>query len=47
MPSTPIAITSSKKFATRSGSVPSKKVQLMLQRKPASFAFLIASTAFS
>ena len=47
MPSTPIAITSSKKFAARSGSVSSNKVQLMLQRKPAAFAFLIASTALS
>src|SRR5689334_20807165 len=38
MPSTPIAITSSKKRATRSGSAPSNKVQLMLIRKPRSLA---------
>ena len=47
MPSTPIAVTSSKKSATRSGSASLKKVQLMVTRKPVALAFLIAATARS
>ena len=47
IPSTPIAITSSKNFATRSGSAPSNRVQLMLTRKPRRFASLMAATARS
>jgi hypothetical protein len=47
MPSTPIAITSSKNFAIRSGSALLNSVQLMLQRKPLALACLMAATARS
>ncbi len=38
MPSTPMAMTSSKKLATRFGSAPSNSVQLIDTRKPRAFA---------
>ena len=47
MPSMPMRVTESKKFAILSGSEPLKKVQLMVTRKPISLAFAIAATALS
>ena len=47
MPSTPMALTVSKKFATWSALASLNKVQLMLTRKPRDLASLIAATARS
>jgi hypothetical protein len=47
IPSMPISVTASKKFAIRSGSALLNSVALILTRKPRDFASYNASTALS